>query len=95
MIVTTADNALLKAASVNAMIGALQSHDVAIAMASREAVLAAHPEGQRRFYRFKDGEFSNCNLYGLRDVSALKAAEFFVAAGSSQKRPAVLFRRSG
>lgn len=86
LIVTTADNALLKAASINAMVGALQSHDVAIAMATREAVLAAHPEGQRRFYRFKDGEFSNCNLYGLRDVSALKAAEFFREGGQFAKK---------
>jgi CTP:molybdopterin cytidylyltransferase MocA len=95
LIVTTADNALLKAASVNAMVGALQSHDVAIAMASREAVLAAHPEGQRRFYRFKDGEFSNCNLYGLRDVSALKAAEFFRGGGQFAKKASRIIQAFG
>lgn len=95
VIVTTADNALLKAASVNAMVGALQSHDVAIAMASREAVLAAHPEGQRRFYRFKDGEFSNCNLYGLRDVSALKAAEFFRGGGQFAKKASRIIQAFG
>lgn len=95
LIVTTADNALLKAASINAMVGALQSHDVAIAMATREAVLAAHPEGQRRFYRFKDGEFSNCNLYGLRDVSALKAAEFFRGGGQFAKKASRIVQAFG
>ena len=30
--------------------------------------MAAHPEGQRRYYGFSDDEYSNCNLYGLAGV---------------------------
>lgn len=86
ILITTADNALLTRGSIDAMLKALQEHDVAVALAGREAVLAAHPEGQRRFYRFRDGEYSNCNLYGLSDLDALHAAEIFRGGGQFAKK---------
>lgn len=85
IIITTADNALLQPASIDALHTALRRHDVAIAMARKEAVLAAHPEGQRRFYRFRDGEYSNCNLYGLAGAAAIGAAEIFRGGGQFAK----------
>ena len=81
IIITTADNVLLAPASIDAMLAGLQGHEAAIAMARREAVLAAHAEGQRRFYRFRDGDYSNCNLYGLASTDALRAAEVFRGGG--------------
>lgn len=86
IIITTADNVLLSHASLDAMIEALGTSDVALAMARREAVLAAHPDGQRRFYAFRDGEFSNCNLYGLANASALGAAEIFRGGGQFARK---------
>ncbi len=86
IIITTADNVLLTHASIDAIADALRLHDVAIAMAPREAVLAAHAEGQRRFYRFRGGEYSNCNLYGLAGANALGAAEFFRGGGQFAKK---------
>jgi GTP:adenosylcobinamide-phosphate guanylyltransferase len=86
IIITTADNALLESASLDAMMAALANHDVAIAMAPRDAVLAAHPEGQRRFYRFRDDEYSNCNLYGMGSPEALHAAEIFRGGGQFAKK---------
>lgn len=85
LVVTTADNVLLSAESLAAMGNALLASDVAFAMARREAVLAAHPEGQRRFYRFRDGAFSNCNLYGIADRRALHAADIFRGGGQFAK----------
>ncbi len=84
-IITTADNALLRAASIDALHSALQCHDVAIGMARREAVLAVHPEAQRRFYRFRDDEYSNCNLYGLASEAAIDATEIFRGGGQFAK----------
>jgi GTP:adenosylcobinamide-phosphate guanylyltransferase len=81
LLITTADNALLQPASMDAMYSALLANDVGIAMARRDAVLAAHPEGQRRFYRFRDDQYSNCNLYGLAGGEALSAAEIFRGGG--------------
>lgn len=86
LLITTADNALIAPTSLDAMLQALRIHDAAIAFAPRDAVLAAHPDGQRRFYRFLDGEYSNCNLYGLAHRRALKAAELFRGGGQFAKK---------
>lgn len=95
LIITTADNALLKAASIDAMIEALERNDVAVALSPRESVLAAHSEGQRRFYRFRDGEYSNCNLYGLRNSDGLNAAEFFRGGGQFAKKASRIVQAFG
>ena len=86
-IVTTADNVLLTPDALRRVAARLPAGDDAVgAMARKEAVLSAHPEGQRRFYRFRDGAFSNCNLYGLsRD--GLKLAEMFRTGGQFAKNP--------
>jgi hypothetical protein len=55
--------------------------DAVIVLSTREAIQAAHPEGQRRFYEFSDVAISNCNLFWLRDPSGLKAAEAFRQGG--------------
>lgn len=87
VIITTADNALLTHASIDAMIeAATAGSDAAVAMARRESVLAVHPEAQRRFYRFRDGEFSNCNLYCIANPQALRAAEIFRGGGQFAKK---------
>lgn len=86
LLITTADHAMLAAGSITTVLRALRHADVAIAMAPREAVLATHPEGQRRFYRFRDGAFSNCNLYGISSPSALHAAEIFRGGGQFAKK---------
>ncbi|MES2498533.1 MAG: NTP transferase domain-containing protein [Pseudomonadota bacterium] len=88
IIVTTADNVLLRADAVQSMVKTLgQGADVAIAMATRDAVLAAHPEGQRRFYRFSDAHYSNCNLYAFNGRQAIAAAESFRSGGQFAKKP--------
>jgi GTP:adenosylcobinamide-phosphate guanylyltransferase len=87
-IVTTADNVLLTPGAVGAMTGALHGGaDVVLAMARKASVLAAHPDGQRRFYRFADDEYSNCNLYAFGGASAFKAAESFRGGGQFAKKP--------
>lgn len=96
IIVTTADNVLLTPGAVRQMLDVLNDGaDVAIAMANRASVLAAHPEGQRRFYRFRDGEYSNCNLYAFADRAAVKAAESFRSGGQFAKKPARLIAAVG
>lgn len=88
MLVTTADNVLLTPAAVRAAADLLlDGADVMVALATREAVLAAHPEGQRRFYRFADAHYSNCNLYGLSGPRGLRLAETFRTGGQFAKKP--------
>ena len=85
VLITTADNALLAHRSIELLAEALTSADAAIAMAPREAVLATHPQGQRRFYEFRDGAYSNCNLYGINGAKAFGAAEVFRGGGQFAK----------
>lgn len=97
LLVTTADNVLLDPASVSAMQRDARraGAEIAVAFARREAVLAAHPDGQRRFYRFSDGAFSNCNSYWIGNRDALKAAEVFRQGGQFAKHPLRIVRAFG
>ena len=97
IMLTTADNVLLTPATVAEFVaGAAEAAGGgAVAMARREAVLAVHPEGQRRFYHFTDGEFSNCNLYWIGSKRALRAAETFRAGGQFVKFPMRIARAFG
>lgn len=91
MLITTSDNVLLTPGAVRSVLSPLSplSHgaDVALAMATEAAVMAAHPDGQRRFYRFADDAYSNCNLYALAGPRALAAAESFRSGGQFAKKP--------
>lgn len=90
VIVTTADNVLLSADALRRVAGYGPSigADAVMALARRESVMAAHADGQRRFYEFSGGAFSNCNLYWLGSARALKAAEAFRGGGQFAKHPA-------
>ena len=94
-VITTADNVLLSADAVRRVAAGLGAGDDAVvALSRREAVLSAHPQGQRRFYRFTDGRFSNCNLYGL-SAAGLRLAETFREGGQFAKNPARIARAVG
>lgn len=85
-VITTADNVLLTPAAIEQVLAELASVDGVLALARRESVLAAHPEGQRNFYRFRDDEYANCNIYGLANRKALEAgAEIFRGGGQFMK----------
>jgi GTP:adenosylcobinamide-phosphate guanylyltransferase len=86
-VITTADNVLLTAAAVREVADRLaDGDDAVVALSRREDVLSAHPQGQRRFYRFTDGSFSNCNLYAL-SARGLGLAETFRSGGQFAKNP--------
>lgn len=89
LFITTADNCLLTPATI-AEIGSEAARlgvGAGVALARREDVLAAHPEGQRRFYEFSDVAVSNCNAYWIGDRGALRAAEAFRGGGQFVKKP--------
>lgn len=95
LVVTTADNVLLTPGAVRGIADRLAAgDDVVVAFARKEAVLAAHPEGQRNFYRFRDGGISNCNLYGL-SRRGLGAAETFRGGGHFFAHPLRIARAFG
>lgn len=95
LLITTADNVLLAHESIDAVLDGLKSSDAVVAMTTREAVFATHPAGQRRFYEFRCGAYSNCNLYGLASAEALAAAEAFRAGGRFAKNAWRIVRAFG
>lgn len=95
VVITTADNVLLTARAVRQVADRLLGgDDTVVALARKEDVLFAHPQGQRRFYRFRDGEYSNCNLYGL-SRRGLELAETFREGGQFAKNPMRIARAFG
>src|SRR3546814_8312603 len=64
-------------------------------MAEKQDILAAHPDGQRRFYEMKGGGYSNCNLFWLGSEAALKATESFREGGQFAKHPSRIVKAFG
>ena len=96
MVLTTADNVNLTPGAVQKMLDAISGGaDAAVALATRSSVLAAHPEGQRRFYELADDAYSNCNLYAMAGPKALESAETFREGGQFAKNPKRLLRIIG
>jgi GTP:adenosylcobinamide-phosphate guanylyltransferase len=95
ILVTTADNVLLTAAATSAFLRGAEGGAVAVGFARRAAVLAAHADGQRRFYKFAEDAYSNCNVYWIGQRSALKAAEVFRSGGQFAKHPLRIVRALG
>lgn len=85
VLITTADNALLTPQAIMAMINARPGAQALVALARKEQIIAAHPTGKNRYYEFRNGGFSNCNLFLLRGAHALHAAEAFRTGGQFLK----------
>lgn len=94
-IVTTADNVLLTTDGVAQMRDALMRADAVLGVTTKERVLAAHSEGQRNFYEFREGGYANCNIYGIANRKALAAAEIFREGGQFQANAGRMVRAFG
>lgn len=88
LLITTADNVLMTPEGMRAIVdeGAKGEADTIVMLAERDDIMAAHPDGQRRFYRFRGGAYSNCNLFWLGSDRALAATESFRYGGQFAKR---------
>lgn len=87
LLVTTADNVLMTPESIALMIAGAGDADAAAAFARKADILAAHPEGQRRFYEFADDGYSNCNTYWIGRPEVLRVVEIFREGGQFAKNP--------
>lgn len=95
LLITTADNVLFTGDAILKMVQAVDGADIAAAFARKGAILAAHPEGQRRFYQFADDAYSNCNCYWIASAAALGAADIFREGGQFSKHPMRIARAFG
>ncbi|MEM7524869.1 MAG: nucleotidyltransferase family protein, partial [Pseudomonadota bacterium] len=87
VLVTTADNALQTGDMVDHFCDGFEADgcDVGVSITPAETIWAKYPEGQRRPHKFRDGKYSNCNLFGLRSYNALGAAKAFEGGGQFGK----------
>lgn len=60
-----------------------------------QTILDAYPDGKRAFHELKDGGWSSCNLYGLKNEKALLAAKAFETGGQFGKQPRRLLKAMG
>lgn len=97
LLITTADNVLAESEYLRGVhAAALASEgDAVVVLATREAIRAAHPDGQRKFYEFSDMAISNCNVFWLRNTNALKATEAFREGGQFAKNRARIAKAFG
>jgi hypothetical protein len=97
LLLTTADNVLMSVEGFHAFAkaGSAPGVDGVVMMAEKQDILAAHPDGQRRFYRFRGGAYSNCNLFWLSGPHSLQAIESFRYGGQFAKRKADAVRALG
>jgi GTP:adenosylcobinamide-phosphate guanylyltransferase len=97
ILITTADNCLVTPEGYREFIsGCLSaSAEGAAGLARKQDVQAADPQGQQRFYQFRDGGYSNCNLYWLGNAGAVTAAEIWREGGQFVKFPRRIIKAFG
>ena len=94
-VITTADNVLITAEGFELVRDTLTRADATLTLAREKDVKAAHPEGQRNYYKFRDTGVANCNLYGLANRRAFAAAEAFREGGQFMKNRDRMIRAFG
>ncbi|GMM92407.1 NTP transferase domain-containing protein [Qipengyuania sp. MTN3-11] len=97
LLITTSDNCLVTAAGYAEFVEKCLAADAgaAAALARKEDVIAADPEGQKKFYEFTDGGYSNCNTYWIGSRETLSAAEILRSGGQFVKYPGRIAKAFG
>lgn len=97
LLISTGDNALHTTEMVDYFCENLLQgdSDASVGMTPAQTILDAYPDGKRAFHELKDGGWSSCNLYGLKDAKALTAAKAFETGGQFGKQPARLKKAFG
>jgi GTP:adenosylcobinamide-phosphate guanylyltransferase len=89
VLVTTADHALLTPAMVEHFTLACRrgNADLRVGLVSASVLRARFPESKRTWLPLRDDLYSGANLFGFLTPQARRAAEFWVRAEASRKRP--------
>lgn len=89
ILITTADHALLTVDMLNhfCSTSSWSGADVTLGVAHEDVVKMAYPNAKRTFFKFSDGKFSGCNMFGLMNETGLNAVEFWQQVERERKRP--------
>lgn len=88
LIITTGDNALHTPELIRDFMRQFWacSEDGVVAFSSQDVVLRDYANSGLAFHQLKDGGYSSCNLYGLRNTRSLKGVKVFESGGQFGKR---------
>ncbi len=88
LLVTTSDHALLRPEWITRFLADIPADaHIAALLAQESVVRAAVPDTQRTYLAFRDGRYSGCNLFYLRDARALSAIALWRRVESHRKQP--------
>ena len=88
LLVTTSDHALLQPEWIARFLADIPADaDIAALLAPEEVVRAAVPDTRRTYLAFRDGRYSGCNLFYLRDARALAAIALWRRVEIHRKQP--------
>lgn len=88
LVVTTVDHALLKPEWITQFVSDTPDWaDVAVLLAPEDRVRAAAPQTKRTYLKFRDGRYSGCNLFLLRNANALKVIAVWRKVEALRKQP--------
>ena len=100
LLVTTADHALLDAATVDEFLSEASPRDIAIGVVERKNLMRRLPETRRTWLKFRGGAFTGANLFALRSPGVRPAIETWRSVEQDRKKawriisllgPSVLF----
>ncbi|WP_417449466.1 HAD-IB family hydrolase [Kordiimonas sp.] len=95
-LVTTADNPLLQAETVqNFLRGATAHEGLAVGLVAKSVIRAKYPASKRTYYRFQDTAVSGANLFYLRGPKAPMVLDFWRQVEAHRKRPWRVLRSFG
>ncbi len=95
LLIVTADHPLLSPAMIRDTVAAAEGVDVVASLSPRSAVEAAGNPAARTWLRFREGDFSGCNIFACRTPEARRAIAFWTALEEDRKRPWRMARRLG
>lgn len=88
LLVTTVDHALLRSDWIRQFLADTPDFaNAAVLLAPEDRVRAAAPGTQRTYLKFRDGRYSGCNLFLLRDESAMGVVQLWRKVEALRKQP--------
>ncbi len=88
LVVTTVDHALLKPEWITQFLADTPDWaDAAVLLAPEDRVRAAAPQTKRTYLKFSDGRYSGCNLFLLRNETAMGVVQLWRKVEALRKQP--------
>jgi GTP:adenosylcobinamide-phosphate guanylyltransferase len=86
LLVTTADHALLDAATIDEFCAASDAADIAIGVVERDALMRRLPNSSRTWLKFRGGAYTGANLFALRSAAVAPAIELWRTVEQDRKK---------